>query len=252
MFPMSGRLGRYPALIAVIWLLSMPAGAIVLGQFDNFYSGTTQGWIGGSSPTNQPNGGPEGVGDRFLQLTTGGGASNLGVFNELQWAGDYAGAGVAKVIMDLKNFGPDPVSLRVMIASPGCSGQPLTCTAWTSTIATVLPPNGLWSKVQFSLAEPDLTRVLGSDSYVSSIANVQKLLLRHDDGAPSPPGTTILVNAVLGMDNVIALPEPRFSAGVLAGAALLGLLLPRGKPREMQNSSSHRVVRIFLNHSSNK
>jgi hypothetical protein len=205
---MNARLGRHIALIAALSLLGSPAVAIVLGQFDNFQSGTLQNWTGGSNPTNQPNGGPDGASDRYLRITSGGVSSNLGVFNSAQWAGGYGAAGVTRVNIDLNNFGPDPVSLRIMIATPGCNGPPFTCTAWTSTNATVLPAGTGWVRVEFSLAEPDLTRVLGTDSYATSIANVDKLTLRHDDGAPSPPGTQILVNAVLGIDNVTALPEP--------------------------------------------
>src|SRR2546422_3896139 len=157
---MNGRLPGHLVLIAAIWLLASPAIAIVLGQFDNFQSGTTQGWTGGSSPTNQANGGPDGAGDRYLQLSSGGG--QLGAFNAAQWSGDYAAAGVTRVDFDLSNFGPDPVSLRVMITTPGCTGPPLTCTAWTSTNATVLAAGIGWVRVEFSLAESDLTRVLGS------------------------------------------------------------------------------------------
>lgn len=245
---MSGRLGRYPALIAAIWLLSIPARAIVLGQLDDFQSGTLQGWAGGSSPTNQPSGGPSEdqiPGDRYLQLSSGGG--NLGIFNESQWAGDYATAGVTRVNIDLYNFGPDPVSLRLMVTTSTTSGCPSPCTAWTSTTATVLPAGGPWVKVEFSLAESNLTRVAGANSYASSIAGVAKLHLRHDDGDPSPPGTPSAVNAVLGMDNVVALPEPPCASGVLAGAALLMLLIPKGNRRKPGNSNSHRVVMSFLN-----
>src|SRR6202008_602604 len=122
-------------------------------------------------------------------------SSNLGAFNTFQWQGDYAAAGITRIDIDFKNSGPDPVSLRLMITSSaglGCTGS---CTAWTSTNATVLPANDQWGKVEFSLAEPDLTRVAGSDAYATSIANVQKLSFRQDDGPPSPPGTQILVNA---------------------------------------------------------
>jgi hypothetical protein len=236
---------RQLALVVAIALSAVPAVAITFGQFDNFQSGTFAGWTGGVALSNQPNGGPDGPYDRYLRLDSGGG--NLGIFNEAQWSGDYAAAGVTRVVLDLNNFGPNPVSLRVMIATPGCSSPPLTCTAWTSTIATVLPITNGWVKVEFSLAEPDLTRVLGSGSYASSIANVQKLLLHHDDGGPSPPGTQMLVDADLGVDNVVALPEPWSGAGLVAGVLFLVLLVPRGGRTETGKSISHRVVRDFLN-----
>ena len=217
------------------WLSAGPAGAIVLGQVDDFQNGTLQGWTGGSAPTNQPNGGPAGAGDRYLHLSTGGSPGNLGAFNTMQWSGDYGSAGVTRVIFDLNNFGPDPVSLRVMILTAGCDGGATACTAWTSTNATVLPAGTGWVVAEFSLAESDLTLVRGSLSYAATISSVERLLIRQDIGPPDPPGVTSLVNAALGIDNVTALPEPPVLAAVACGIALLAGLprsnraLPKGK-----------------------
>ena len=52
--------------------------------------------------------------------------------------------------------------------------------------------------------------------------SVERLLIRHDDGTPSPPGSGSLVSAALGIDNVKALPEPSGPLGLIAGAALIG------------------------------
>jgi hypothetical protein len=227
------RLCRLLAWIAAISLSAMPAGAISLGQIDTFQDGTTQGWTGGVLLTNQPNGGPGGAGDRYLQLNTNG-LANLGTYNKVQWAGDYASAGVTRVDFDLANFGPDTVSLRIMIVTPGCQGTGTGCTAWTSTNATVLPAGSGWVKVEFGLNEVELTRVVGSDSLASVLANVERLHLRDDDGAPSPPGTASLVNAVIGVDNITALPEPSRGAGVAAGIlALMCAELRRRRPDAM-------------------
>src|SRR5262245_62990119 len=96
--PMNCRSCCHLALLAAIALLAGPARAITFHQIDDFESGTpTQGWDGGSNPTNQP-GGPSGPGDHYLQLSTGGVASNLGAFNTLQWAGNYATATVTRVV----------------------------------------------------------------------------------------------------------------------------------------------------------
>ena len=248
---MKCRLCRHLAVAAAICLISIPAGAITFGQLDDFQDGSFELWTGGSIQTNQPTGGPSGdPWDRYLQLSTGGVASNLGAFNTAQWSGDYATAGVTRVNIDLYNFGPDPVSLRLMITTSATSGCPSPCTAWTSTTATVLPAGGPWAKVEFSLAESDLTRVAGANSYASSIANVAKLHLRHDDGTPSPPGSPALVNAVLGVDNVVALPEAPSTNGVLACTILLAWLFPKGKSKETRKTNSHRVVRDFPKNSS--
>jgi hypothetical protein len=209
-------------VLAVAALLTAnPTRAIVLGQIDDFQSGSLQGWTGGSAMTNQPTGGPSGAGDRYLRIDSGGVGGLLGTFNMVQWAGNYAAATVGRVNMDLSNFGPDPVSLRVMIMTAGCSNGAGGCTAWTSTNATVLPSGIGWVSADFSLLEVDLTRVLGSASYATTIASVERLLLHHDAGLPDPPGIPSPVNAVLGIDNVRALPEPSLELALSAGSAVL-------------------------------
>jgi len=256
------------ALLPAIWLLGVPlpapAAAIVLNQVDDFQSGTLQYWTGGSAPTNQPNGGPGGAGDRFLRITSGGGPGNLGVFNAMQWAGSYQAAAVGRVSFDLNNFGPDPVSLRVMILTAGCEAGATGCTAWTSTNATVLPAASGWVIAEFSLAESDLTLVRGSLSYGATMSSVERLLLRHDAGTPHPPGIASYVNAVVGIDNVTALPEPPGIPSLLASLLLLwsgrqptrrpprkhariGLLsgVPWGRRRKARKAVSSRVVIRF-------
>jgi hypothetical protein len=231
---MRARSSRYLALLAAVCLSDAQAAAITLGQIDNFYDGTTQGWTGGTSLSNQPTGGPGGTGDRYLQLNSGGGS--LGTYNLIQWSGNYAAAGVTRVNIDLKNFGPAPVSMRLMLFTPGCAFGGTGCTAWSQRNATVLPPGSGWVKVEFSLAEADLVPVLGGASYAASMANVERIHLKHDPGVQNPPGypnppqtpNCCLVDAVLGMDNVIALPEPSWGAGLLAGVLSL-LLVPQGQ-----------------------
>jgi hypothetical protein len=223
------RLCRLLAWIAAISLSAMPAGAISLGQIDTFQDGTMQGWTGGVALTNQPNGGPGGTGDRYLRLSTNNSLSQLGIYNNVQWAGNYASAGVTRVDFALANFGPDTVSLRIMILSPGCQPpKPFVCTAWASTNATVLPAGSGWVNVDFGLNDAALTRVLGSASLASVLANVDRLHLRDDGGAvPSPPGTASSVNAVIGVDNITAfsdIPEPGTVLLLALGLAGLGVL----------------------------
>jgi hypothetical protein len=200
---------------------------ITLGHVDTFQDGSLAGWTGGSNPTNYANGGPGGAGDRYLRISASSGL--LGTFNKIQWAGNYTAAAVSQLGFDLNNFGPNPVAIRLMLFTPGCDGGAGLCTAWTSTNATPLVASSGWVTATFSLAEPDLTRVLGSDSYATSLANVERLLIRHDDGAPSPPGTFAIVSAALGIDNATALPEPSVVSELVAGAGLLAAV--RGRRR---------------------
>jgi hypothetical protein len=200
--------------------------ALADGLIDNFTNGTLQNWSSAASPTNQASGGPGGVSDRYLQLVAS--AAPLSAVNEFQWAGNGAAAGFDHIDVDLNNSGPDPVSVRVMLLTPGCESGGTACTAWTSTNPTVLTSGSGWSAASFSVLEPNLTRVLGSDSYAASLANVERVLIRHDDGSPDAPNVATNVSSTLGIDNVeFQLPEPSALIGLAAGAALLAVLRRR-------------------------
>lgn len=205
--------------------LSGPPSSITLGHADHFQEGGVENWAGGSNPVNQPTGGPDGAGDHYLEISAV--SFNLGTFNAVQWSGDYDAEGVDTIDFDLNNFGPDSLSLRVVLFTPGCDLGGAACTAWTSTNATALASGSGWVTASFSLAEADMTRVLGSDSHTASLQNVERLLIRHDDGAPDPPGSGPLVTATLGIDNVTALPEPSGLSGLLAGGGALAALRRR-------------------------
>jgi hypothetical protein len=219
-----------PAALALA--CALPAGAVVVDQVDDFEDGTEQGWAGGSARVNQPTGGPAGADDNFLDIDSGG--FLLGAFNLTQWSGDYGAAGVASVRLDANNAGPDEVSLRLTVFTAGCGPGMLNCTAWTSNDAAVLPAGSGWQTVEFPLAEADMTQVVGSDTLADTLANVQRILLRHDPTAPSPPGTLETVDAVLGIDNVTALPEPATAPALAAGGWLV-LRLARRRRRSARS-----------------
>ena len=113
-----------------------------------------------------------------------------------------------------------------MLLTPGCESGGTACTAWTSTNATALTSGSGWIAASFSVKEANLTRVLGSDSYAASLANVERVLIRHDDGSPDAPNVPTNVSSTLGIDNV-ELPEPSALPGLAAGAALLYVLRRR-------------------------
>jgi hypothetical protein len=198
--------------------------ALAGGLLDNFTNGTLQNWSSSAAPTNQGSGGPAGGGDRYLQLVASG--APLSAVNEFQWAGNAIAAGADRIEVDLNNSGPDPVSVRVMLLTPGCESGGTACTAWTSTTPTTLASGSGWTPATFSITEANLTRVLGSDSYAASLANVERVLIRHDDGTPDAPDVATNANSTLGIDNV-ELPEPSTALGLVAGAALVGWLRRR-------------------------
>ena len=74
---------------------------------------------------------------------------------------------------------------------------------WTSTVAAAVPNDGIWRNYEFSIAESDLTfvpRVASATTYDQLIADVVRVMLRHDSGSPSSRGSAIA--ATLGIDNV--------------------------------------------------
>lgn len=186
------------AFVLLSELAAAPALAITLGQIDDFQDGTTQGWGGNSAPTNVASGGPDGAGDRYLQVSSAN--FHLGARNLLQWTGDYLAEGVTELVFDLKNFGTNKVELRVSVFGPGGT--------FTSTDETVLTGGSGWVSASFSLSEAELTRTQGTGTLDQTLAGVTTLLLRHDPDPISPPGQANLVTATLGIDNVTALPEP--------------------------------------------
>src|SRR5687767_6990280 len=83
-------------MVAIVLLGTAPPALmgqpIMLGQIDTFQNGTIQNWRYGinaaTSPVNVPNGGPQGAGDRYLQVTSGfPDPPRLAVFNISQWTG---------------------------------------------------------------------------------------------------------------------------------------------------------------------
>ncbi len=225
---------RRPFLAATLAALSLhlvPANAVSVGQLDDFEDGTTQNWIVGllgaphpAPPVNVPSGGPDGGDDAYLQITsigTDGPGSKLAVVNLVQWAGDYASAGVSGISADVRNFGQTEVALRLFLENPR-SGPP-TDTAITG--AVILPPGSGWMSVVFSLAPGDLSVLQGD--LATLLADVTALRFFHG-GADTFTGESLV--AQVGIDNVLALgvrrvPEPGTLA--LLSLGLLGAVMLR-------------------------
>ena len=112
------------AALTAALIFAVPVSALSVGQIDTFQDGTTQGWHVGGGPNLPeafppviPDGGPNGSGDQFLQVESTGGAgpgSRLSVLNTSQWAGNYVAASITAIAMDVRNFGPEDLSLRLL------------------------------------------------------------------------------------------------------------------------------------------
>ena len=226
---------KYVFRFAVLAALAVPGFGATIGQIDTFEDGTTMGWGAGGQhpnpPTNVATGGPNGLGDGFLQIeATGGGGpgSKLAAFNMTQWAGDYAAAGIEQIRMSVRNFGPDDVFLRLLVLNFS-GGFP---SDMAITDAVLVAANGDWQSVSFDLAAADLTVLAGTAAGVRS--NVQELRLFHNPNPtyPNPPIGPPAVTATIGVDNIqAAVPEP---ASVLLTSS--GLLLALWARRLRRNA----------------
>jgi hypothetical protein len=216
---------RSVLLGTLVWLAaiaSVHGAPIVVGQVDTFEDGTTSGWTVGllgavspAPPANISTGGPAGVDDNFLQLTSlgvPGAGGRLTALNFDQWAGDYGAAGVAAITMDLRNLGATDVRVRLFLENP--AGAPPTDGAITHEV--LLPAGGGWTRAAFRVGAGALTPLFGDVGTL--LSNVTTLRIFHAaDAAPVTfPGPASV--AQLGIDNIsaAAVPEP-------IGLALVGL-----------------------------
>ncbi len=202
-------------------LAAAPAAGITLGQVDDFQDGSLQGWAGGAMPTNIASGGPSGVGDRYLQISSSGG--NLGTNNIAQWIGDYDAAGVVAINFLLNNLGPNPLALRVTVFGNGGT--------FTTTNETVLPAASGWVSVGFGLDDASLTQTAGNGTLADTLATVNTLLIRHDPDPISGSGQPNPVTGTLGIDEVTALPEPGSALLLPAGLVALWVASRTRRPR---------------------
>ena len=195
-----------------------PAGAVTLGQSNTFQDGTTNNWTSGAvnpvPPVNVASGGPAGAADRYLLLSSTGGAgagSRLVAFAGPAWSGDYLSSGVSQIDMDLRNLGNTDLVLRLLFGGPANSSA-------LSTDGVLLPAGGGWLHVSFSVLPGALTGLP-----LLALTDVTQLRLFHSSTAVSPGDA---IAAQLGVDNVTAVPEPA-TVGLL-GAGLAALLaLPK-------------------------
>ena len=211
---------------------------VVAGQVDTFEGLGTMGWHVGdpthpAPPAVVTTGGPTGLGDGFLQLTSIGGdgpGSRLSAINTTRWAGNYLSAGIFGIGMDVRNFGQSDVVLRLLFATfPDAPGPPDNL-AW-STSGVLVGANTGWTRVFFPITPGALFVPVGS--YAGALSGAEELRIFHNP-APvfmGPPNSSPAIAAVIGIDNVTAVvPEP--SALALLATGAVGLLaMRRRRPR---------------------
>jgi hypothetical protein len=216
-------------ILLLATMLASPAllKSVTVGEVDTF-TGGLEGWgVPGAHPSPPQviaNGGSGGLNDAYLQVVALGGngpGSRLSVQNFGQWAGDYFAAGISAIVMDVNNFGPEDLYLRLLFAN--LSNLPASVDAAISADGVLVPSGSGWVRAIFPVAPSALLAMPGSIS--SALSNATELRIFHN---PAPffggPGTGApSVIATLGIDNITAVPEPSAAWFVAGGLAVLGL-----------------------------
>lgn len=221
---------RLSFILPVLVASALGQATISLDQIDTFQDGTTMSWAGGSSPVNIASGGPNGAGDRYLQITSTGG--NMATFNLTRWDGDYQLIGVDRVEADLRNTGATPLTIRLVLFS--ASGD-----RWSSNSAVTLPAGSNWVHVGFNLAESNFTRTLGSGTWASAISGIERAMFRHE---PTISANGSPVVGQLGLDNISAFAQVT-EAGPSAFTVLSGIPVGGGLAELLASDNQYRIVR---------
>lgn len=162
---------------------------IAIGQTSDFSTGT-QGWKHQISNPNDPvqvaNGGPNGAGDAYLNVTnstmTGSAGSKFAFINDdADWTGDYTAAGIIAITCDVQNLGTEPLYLRVALNK--------SFPNWAaSTNPIVIAPNTTWTSIVFPINSSDLTVSQGGSTLADILADVDQIRIISNDGtSPTAP-----------------------------------------------------------------
>ena len=179
-------------------------GAIVFGQLDDFQGGTPMDWVEGGPSYNPPFNTADGRGGaadlylRNISSTSEREGSRMIMFNQAQWAGDYAAAGVTRVDAWMANFGSSQLRMRMAIESTAG-------TKWVSAAAVSLPANSGWRRVTFDLTAAGMRRLVGGQTLGEALSSVRAARLLS---AASPAWEGDEMNGTLGVDDVRALGLP--------------------------------------------
>jgi hypothetical protein len=159
-----------------------------------------------------------------MQISATGGSGiggRLTVFNRAQWLGDYISQGITAIEVDLNNFSNLTLSIRVAFKQeigplgPGYLSQPF-----------VLAPNSGWQHAVFTLTPGTLTAINDPFAFNQFFSgNFEEFRFINSFTGSDLNGDPVA--AVLGIDNIHAVPEPGPLALTAIALLTLGLLRHR-------------------------
>ncbi|MFN7020601.1 MAG: hypothetical protein ACK4WH_04635 [Phycisphaerales bacterium] len=135
-----------------------------------------------------------------------------------RWLGDYVGAGVTRIEMDLRNFTTQPLTIRIGLKQ--FTGQGVPGYATSNAKAFILPADGRWHRAGFDLTDSDMVPINGpfvslTEVLSGGVNGFQELRIVHSL-SPSLQGDNI--SGTMGIDNITAIPAP----GAVAVLTLAG------------------------------
>jgi hypothetical protein len=146
-------------------------------------------------------------------------------YNDLQWVGNYIAAGVSGISMDLRNFGSSAIPIRIAIRE-GSNGS--STPGYSSTTAFSLPADGLWHSAFFSLDAGSLTPINSPQSLSTDLRNVADFRILS---SAHPATIGDIISAKIGVDNILAVPEPGTIVLLGPGVFGIGMLMRRRAAR---------------------
>ena len=170
--------------LATVACLARPGAAVAaptLGFVENWPGTTISGWVSGQQALSNPGtGGFSGIGDGFLELSTGL-ITNFGAYYAgPEYTGDWTAAGITQVRVELSDLATaDALEIHFSLGRDQTSGSP---DFWQYNVGFI-PPVNAWGDYVVDLTKPaDWTRIIGtalSATFASALSNCQKILLRH-------------------------------------------------------------------------
>ena len=197
--------------ILLMLLLNIPIfmfSQVVLNQTDDFEDYTNRNWAKNNTipNTNIYDGGPLGVGDNFLRVSSSGTGNNLKLmtYNNAQWIGDYYKNNLSNrikyITMDVRNSGTNVIFVRLSFGRYTSGNYTEN---WSAINAIAVLPGDPWKKISFYIDESAFVRVTSLSGtlpdFSGAFSSIGELRILHSN---SPAWDSDPIIATLDIDNI--------------------------------------------------